>query len=56
MHFKEFFFFDMNPIAPRKVKIAYNFGLSGCNRVKKKNNCASKEHKDHIFLQYFLIF
>ena len=24
----------INPNAPRKTKIAYNFGLSGCNRVK----------------------
>ena len=24
----------VNPIAPRKAKIAYNFGLSECNRVK----------------------
>ena len=24
-----------NPIALRKAKIAYNFGLSGCNRVKQ---------------------
>ena len=24
-----------NPIALRKTKIAYNFGLSECNRVKK---------------------
>ena len=23
-----------NPIAPRKAKIVYNFGLSECNRVK----------------------
>ena len=26
----------LNPIALRKAKIVYNFGLSGCNRVKKK--------------------
>ena len=25
---------SVNPIAPRKTKIAYNFGLSECNRVK----------------------
>ena len=25
-----------NPIALRKAKIVYNFGLSGCNRVKPK--------------------
>ena len=25
---------QLNPIALRKAKIAYNFGLSECNRVK----------------------
>ena len=25
---------QLNPIALRKAKIVYNFGLSGCNRVK----------------------
>ena len=24
---------EVNPIAPRKAKIVYNFGLSECNRV-----------------------
>ena len=52
---KDFFFFDVNPIVLRKAKLVYSFGLSECNRVKK-NNCAFKGHKDHIFLQYFLIF
>ena len=27
-------FIDFNPIALRKAKIVYNFGLSVCNRVK----------------------
>ena len=27
-----------NPIAPRKAKIVYAFGLSGCNRVKRVQN------------------
>ena len=27
------FFFFFNPIALRKAKIVYNFGLSECNRV-----------------------
>ena len=27
-------FFPFNPIALRKTKIAYNFGLSECSRVK----------------------
>ena len=26
---------DLNPIALRRAKIAYNFGLSECNRVKQ---------------------
>ena len=26
----------LNPIAPRKAKTVYNFGLSECNRVKFK--------------------
>ena len=28
------FGFQFNPVAPRKAKIVYNFGLSRCNRVK----------------------
>ena len=28
----------LNHIAPRKAKIACNFGLSGCNRVKSTVN------------------
>ena len=31
---KEFAFLSFNPIALRKAKIVYNFGLSECNRVK----------------------
>ena len=27
--------FSFYPIALRKAKISYNFGLSGCNRVKQ---------------------
>ena len=27
-------FYFNSPIAPRMAKIVYNFGLSGCNRVK----------------------
>ena len=49
------FFFDMNTITLRKAKIVYNFGLSKCNRVKRKK-CAFKGHKNHIFLQYSLFF
>ena len=38
----DFFFFDMNPIALRKAKIVYNFGISMCNRVKRKTIVLSK--------------
>ena len=35
--FNSFFVWSVfNPVALRKAKIAYNFGLSECNRVKKK--------------------
>ena len=30
----------LNPIALRKAKIVYNFGLSECNRVEKKHEFA----------------
>ena len=36
-----------NPIALRRAKIAYNFGLSECNRVKRA--FSSKELKLDIF-------
>ena len=42
---KDFFFFDMNPIALRKAKIVYSFGLSECNRVKRKTILLSKDIK-----------
>ena len=56
MHFKGFFSFVMNPIALRKTKIVYNFGLSECNRDKKKTNCAFKGHKDLIFAIFSYFF
>ena len=51
MHFKGFFFFDMNPTAIRKAKIVYNFGLSECNRIKKTN-----EFSKDIKIIFFAIF
>ena len=54
MHLKDFFF-DMKPTALRKAKFVYNFGLSECNRVKRKTNVLLKDIKI-IFLQYFLFF
>ena len=32
----------VNPIALRKTKIVYNFGLSECNRVKPLEHSAAK--------------
>ena len=29
------YMYKLNPIALRKAKIVYNFGLSECNRVKE---------------------
>ena len=56
MHFKVFFSMTINPFALRKTKSVYNFGLSEYKRVKRKNNCALKGHKGHIFaiFSYFL--
>ena len=34
----------INPIALRKTKIVYNFGLSECNRVKKGDIKKNKEN------------
>ena len=52
---KDFFFFGMNPIATRKAKIVYNFGLSECNRVKRKTIVLSKNIKI-IFFAIFSFF
>ena len=54
MHFKGFFFFDINPIVLRKAKIVYNFGLSECNRVKRKTIMLTKDKKI-IFLAIFFL-
>ena len=35
-HFKGLYYFLFNPITLRKTKIAYNYGLSECNRVKRR--------------------
>ena len=35
-----------NPIALRKAKIEYNFGLSGCNRVKVSSERPEKREID----------
>ena len=45
---------QLNPIALRKAKIVYNFGLSGCNRVKQNivgchndpNFCIMSDYND----------
>ena len=43
--------FKINPIALRKAKIVYNFGLSECNRVNENNRLQSRSfQKPKIFL------
>ena len=49
-------FFDMNPVALRKAKIEYNFGLSECSRVKRKGIVLSEEIKIMFFFAIFLKF
>ena len=46
----------MNPIALRKANIVYNFGLSECSRVKKKQVCFQRTIKIIFFAlcSYFL--
>ena len=55
MHYKDFFF-DINPVAHRKAKIIYNFGLSECNRVKRKTIIVLSTDIKIIFLQFFLFY
>ena len=50
------FFFDMNPIAPRKAKIVYNFGLSECNRIKRKTIVLLKDIEIISFSIFFFSF
>ena len=50
------FFFDMNPIAPRKAKIVYNFGLSECNRIKRKTIVLLKDIEIISFSIFFFFF
>ena len=50
------FFFDLNPIALRKAKIVYYFGLSECNRVTRKTIVLSKDIKIIFFCNIFLFF
>ena len=53
---KDFFSFDMNQIALRKVKIVYNFGLSACSRVRRKTIVLSKDIKIIIFAIFSYFF
>ena len=39
----------LNPIAPKKAKIIYNFGLSECNRVKANNLLLLQKSKKNRF-------
>ena len=52
---KDSLFFDMNQVALRKAKIVYNFGLSECNRVKRKTIVLSKDIRI-MFCTIFLHF
>ena len=44
-----------NPIALRKAKIVYNFGLSGCNRVKFEKDHETGLRCVHVVLDPFFI-
>ena len=46
----------MNPIAPRKAKSVYNFGLSERNRVKRKTIVLSKDIKIIFFALFSYFF
>ena len=41
-------FVAINPFALRKAKIAYNFGLSECNRVKLVGSLVQKYKRDIV--------
>ena len=44
---------DLNPIALRKAKIVYNFGLTGCNRVKFEKDHETGLKCVHVVLDPF---
>ena len=44
----------MNPIALRKAKIVYNFGLSECTRVKRKTIVLAEDIKIIFFFFFFV--
>ena len=57
MHFKGVFFvLYMNPVALREAKIVYTFGLSECNRFKRKTFVFSEYIRIILFaiFSYFL--
>ena len=47
---------NFNPIALRKAKIVYNFGLSECNRVKKKRKLSYLEALSYCLDMQMYIF
>ena len=55
MHFKGVFFLYMNPVALRDAKIVYTFGLSECNRFKRKTFVFSEYIRIILFaiISYF---
>ena len=44
--------FKVNPIAFRKAKIVYNFGLSECNRVTERQILKYKNIKIYTILAF----
>ena len=58
MHFKGIFSLIMNPFALRKATIVCNFGLSECNRVKRKKNTKTNVLSKDISVKiiFFAIF
>ena len=45
-----------NPIALRKAKIAYNFGLSGCNRVNRSWKQSFYDYKQNFHVSSSVAF
>ena len=45
---------EVNPIALRKTKIAYNFGLSECNKVKIAEPCSTEIGKATSLLELII--
>ena len=42
---------NLNPIALRKTKIAYNFGFSECSRVEERSKCSIQEEEKKVCIE-----